>query len=123
MSKLTAFREAERELKAQLEKLDALRNDQELKREIEFEEKLRALLGEYNLSLPQVITILDPEAGRRRSSEASSQTQPKRRARALKRYVNPNTNEVIETKGGNHKELKQWKAEHGADVVESWLQQ
>ncbi len=123
MSKLTMFREAERELKAQLEKLDALRNDQDLKREIEFEEKLRALLGEYNLALPQVIAILDPEAGRRRSSDASSQAQSKRRARTLKRYVNPNTNEVIETKGGNHKELKQWKAEHGADVVESWLQQ
>lgn len=121
MSKLTMFREAERELKAQLEKLDALRNDQELKREIEFEEKLRALLGEYNIALPQVIAILDPEAGRR-SSVASSQAQPKRRARSLKRYVNPNTNEVIETKGGNHKELKQWKAEHGADVVESWLE-
>ncbi|WP_373561863.1 hypothetical protein [Pseudomonas syringae] len=28
---------------------------------------------------------------------------------------------MIETKGGNHRALKEWKAEHGADVVESWL--
>jgi len=28
----------------------------------------------------------------------------------------------VETKGGNHKILKQWKQEHGSDTVESWLQ-
>jgi hypothetical protein len=45
----------------------------------------------------------------------------KRRARQIKQYHNPHTGEVIETKGGNHKQLKEWKAEHGGDVVESWL--
>jgi hypothetical protein len=28
--------------------------------------------------------------------------------------------EVIETKGGNHKTLKEWKAKWGGDVVEGW---
>jgi hypothetical protein len=28
---------------------------------------------------------------------------------------------VIETKGGNHKELKAWKEKYGADTVESWV--
>ena len=32
-----------------------------------------------------------------------------------------NTGEVVETKGGNHKTLKEWKAEHGSAIVESWL--
>ena len=27
---------------------------------------------------------------------------------------------VIETKGGNHKTLKEWKAKWGGDVVEGW---
>jgi hypothetical protein len=27
---------------------------------------------------------------------------------------------VIKTKGGNHKGLKAWKDEYGADVVETW---
>jgi len=39
----------------------------------------------------------------------------------VKLYKNPNTGEIIETKGGNHKGLKEWKAEHGSDTVESWL--
>lgn len=33
---------------------------------------------------------------------------------------NPNTNEVIETKGGNHKWLKEWKADYGSEAVEPW---
>ncbi|GAB0062957.1 hypothetical protein IBA8401_39870 [Pseudomonas syringae] len=43
-----------------------------------------------------------------------------RKPRDLEVYKNPNTGEVIETKGGNHKALKQWNAEYGADVVEGW---
>ncbi|MGY8832516.1 MAG: DNA binding protein, partial [Pseudomonadales bacterium] len=37
-------------------------------------------------------------------------------------YKNPNNGEVVETKGGNNKVLKAWKAEHGAAVVDGWLQ-
>jgi len=33
----------------------------------------------------------------------------------------PHTGEVVKTKGGNHKTLKDWKAEHGSATVESWL--
>jgi len=32
-----------------------------------------------------------------------------------------NTGEVVETKGGNHKTLKEWKSKYGSDKVESWL--
>jgi hypothetical protein len=41
--------------------------------------------------------------------------------RQVKIYKNPHTGEVVETKGGNHKTLKEWKAEHGSATVESWL--
>ncbi|KLJ14716.1 transcriptional regulator, partial [Pseudomonas sp. TJI-51] len=27
----------------------------------------------------------------------------------------------IETKGGNHRQLKEWKQQYGADEVESWV--
>lgn len=45
-----------------------------------------------------------------------------RRERAVKIYKKTNTGEVVETKGGNHKVLKAWKAEYGADAVDAWLQ-
>ena len=96
-----------------------MKGDAGLKKEIEFETKLRALLAEYGYSLPNVINLLDPKAGRRASTtEAKSGT---RKPREVKVYKNPESGEVVETKGGNHKTLKEWKAKYGADKVESWL--
>ncbi|OTH38125.1 transcriptional regulator, partial [Pseudomonas aeruginosa] len=41
----------------------------------------------------------------------------------VKVYRNPETGEVVETKGGNHRVLKSWKEQHGAKTVNSWLQE
>ena len=62
MSKLAEFKALEAKLAAQLKQLDELKNDSELKREIEFEEKLRGLMAEYGISLPGIISLLDPQA-------------------------------------------------------------
>jgi hypothetical protein len=40
-----------------------------------------------------------------------------------KGYKNPQTGEVVETNGGNHKTLKEWKAERGSATVESLADQ
>lgn len=45
MSKLAEFKALEAKLAEQLKQLDALKNDEALKREIEFEEKLRTLMA------------------------------------------------------------------------------
>ncbi|WP_448118159.1 histone-like nucleoid-structuring protein, MvaT/MvaU family [Pseudomonas serbica] len=119
MSKLAEFRQLEKHLAEQLQALEALKGDDGLKKEIEFETKLRALLGEYSYSLKDVINLLDPQTGRRAPAfEAKSGA---RKPRQMKVYKNPHTGEVVETKGGNHKTLKEWKAEHGSATVESWL--
>ncbi|MBM6442604.1 MULTISPECIES: histone-like nucleoid-structuring protein, MvaT/MvaU family [Pseudomonas] len=119
MSKLAEFRQLEKHLAEQLQALEALKGDSGLKKEIEFETKLRALLAEYGYSLPNVINLLDPKSGRR-APAAESKTST-RKPRQVKIYKNPHTGEVVETKGGNHKTLKEWKAEHGSATVESWL--
>ncbi|HHG4878494.1 TPA: histone-like nucleoid-structuring protein, MvaT/MvaU family [Pseudomonas aeruginosa] len=118
MSKLAEFKRLEAQLAEQLRQLDALKNDSGLKKEIEFEEKLRALLGEYGYSLRDVKAILDPQS----RPEPKADGRSMRRERQMKVYINPNTNERVETKGGNHKVLKAWKEEFGAETVESWLQ-
>ncbi|RAI64758.1 transcriptional regulator [Pseudomonas fluorescens] len=119
MSKLAEFRQLEKHLAEQLQALEALKDDAGLKKEIEFESKLRALLAEYGYSLKDVINLLDPQAGRRAPAVESKTST--RRPRQVKVYKNPHTGEVVETKGGNHKTLKEWKAQHGAATVESWL--
>ena len=111
-----ATEEAIKELQARLQNLSA---DDKLQKELEFEGKLRALMAEYQKSLPSIIAILDPEAKSSKVARASKTTGSKR-ARKIKQYKNPNSGEVIETKGGNHKTLKEWKAKWGAATVEGW---
>ncbi|EKT4482677.1 histone-like nucleoid-structuring protein, MvaT/MvaU family [Pseudomonas rhodesiae] len=120
MSRLAEFRKLEQQLAAQLAELETLKNDDGLKREIEFEKKLRNLLSEYGYSLRDIIAILDPQSASRRAPAAVAE-KSSRKPRQLKVYKNPHTGERVETKGGNHKTLKEWKSQHGADEVESWL--
>ncbi|HEK2289129.1 TPA: histone-like nucleoid-structuring protein, MvaT/MvaU family [Pseudomonas aeruginosa] len=119
MSKIALYKALEAQIAEQLAQLDALKNSGDIQRELEFEEKLQSLLQEYGYTLREIIEILDPSRSRALSVTTSSTG---RKPRALRRYKNPNTGEVIETKGGNHKVLKIWKAEHGNATVEGWLQ-
>lgn len=121
MSRLAEYRQLEKHLAEQLAALDAMRGDEGLKKEVEFETKLRELLAKYGYSLRNVIAILDPQASQR----APSAVAPKavRKARVVKIYKNPNSGELIETKGGNHRLLTEWKSNFGKDVVESWRTQ
>lgn len=118
MSKISEYRALEAQIAEQLKQLDTLKNNEALKREIEFEEKLRRLMVDYNVNLRGVIAILDPQV----QGRAERQERGLRRQRQIKVYKNPETGEVIETKGGNHKVLKTWKEKYGAEKVESWQQ-
>lgn len=122
MSRLAEFRALEQQLAAQLAELESLKNDDGLKREIEFETKLRDLLAQYGYSLRNVIAILDPQAAVRRAPSVA-EAKGSRKPRQVKIYKNPHSGEIVETKGGNHKTLKEWKAQYGGDEVEGWLAQ
>ncbi|MCY1269965.1 hypothetical protein D3C76_886340 [compost metagenome] len=116
MSKLAEFRAAERLLQEQLALLEKLKSDSSLKKELEFKDKLQSLMDEYGMNLRNVIEILDPH------TPVAAEPVQQRRSRQLKVYRNPHSSETIETKGGNHKTLKAWKQQYGAETVESWLQ-
>ena len=120
MSLINEYRATEEAIKELQARLQSLSADDKLQKELEFEGKLRALMAEYQKSLPSIIAILDPEAKSGKVARASKTTGSKR-ARKIKQYKNPNSGEVIETKGGNHKVLKEWKSKWGSDVVESWV--
>ncbi len=117
MSLINEYRETEVALKELQARLDQMSKDDRFQKEIEFEKQLRALMGDYNKSLKDIINILDPQAMR-----TAAPAKTPRAGRKVKVYINPNNGERIETKGGNHKQLKAWKQEFGSDVVEGWLQ-
>lgn len=123
MSLINEYRATEEAIKELQERLKNLSQDNKLQTELEFEKKLRALMGEYQKSLRDIIALLDPEAiltKAPRAGKAVGKAVGIKRARKVKQYKNPHTGEVIETKGGNHKTLKEWKAKWGAEVVEGW---
>ncbi|MBI6601027.1 histone-like nucleoid-structuring protein MvaT [Pseudomonas sp. S4_EA_1b] len=120
MSLINEYRATEEAIKELQGRLKNLENNDQLKKELEFSEKLRELMGQYGKSLRDIIAILDPESARKPRLAVTSAGG--KRNRKVKRYTNPHSNEVIETKGGNHKTLKEWKAEWGADTVESWAE-
>ncbi|MCP1605549.1 histone-like nucleoid-structuring protein MvaT [Pseudomonas citronellolis] len=119
MSLINEYRATEEAIKELQERLKSLEKDDKLKKELEFEEKLRTLMGGYGKSLRDILALLDPDAKLSKAPRAAKTTGSKR-ARKVKQYKNPHNGEVIETKGGNHKTLKEWKAKWGADTVESW---
>jgi hypothetical protein len=120
MSRLAEFRAAEKALQEQLAQLERMKSDAAVKRELAFEEKLLALMQEYGKSLRDIIAILDASPASLRGGP--SLPSPKaRRPRVVKVYENPHTGELIETKGGNHRGLRAWKDQYGADTVEGWV--
>lgn len=115
---LNDYVQLEQQLKQVQAQLDKLQNDDRLKAELEFKSKLEALMSKFEKTPADVIALLDPKPA---SAKAAPVSTGGRRKRKLKIYKNPNSGEVVETRGGNHKTLKAWKEEFGGDTVESWL--
>ncbi|HCN45462.1 MAG TPA: H-NS histone [Pseudomonas sp.] len=121
MSLINEYRATEEAIKELQARLKNLSEDNKLQQELEFEKKLRDLMGAYGKSLKDIIALLDPEAKLNKAPRgAAVKTTGTKRARKVKQYKNPHNGEIIETKGGNHKTLKEWKAKWGGDVVEGW---
>jgi len=118
MSLLNTYIQKEQQLKQLQEELDRLKNDDRLKIELDFKNHLETLMREFDKSAADVIKLLDPKQAAGSSVTGKGSGRAKRK---LKIYKNPNTGEVVETRGGNQKTLKQWKDEHGAETVEGWL--
>ena len=110
MNRLTALKRKQ----AQLEKLQKEVEKLE-KQEGAFVAELEKLLKKYGQTHADLARVGGT------GSKAKATPVRKRKRRKLKVYVNPKTKEKVETRGGNHRILKAWKAEHGSDVVESWL--
>lgn len=118
MSMLQEYRQIKETIRDLTDRLNSLSNDDKLKKELEFEEKLNKLMEQYGKGQKDVIALLDPQKLSTSSKAAGAPVV--KRARKVKQYKNPNTGDIIETKGGNHKTLKAWKEQYGAETVESW---
>lgn len=118
-SLIAEFRQTEAQIEELTARLKAMQEDPAYRRDIEFVRELEALMEKYDRNPQAVVKALFPE-GLPGSKGKAAAAAVIRRSRRVKLYKNPHNNEVIETRGGNHKTLKEWKNKWGADEVESW---
>ncbi|WP_152207586.1 histone-like nucleoid-structuring protein, MvaT/MvaU family [Marinobacter changyiensis] len=119
MAKINDYYQKKQLMEKLTEELHQLEQDNSLKRELEFEEKVRKLMKEYDKSSKDVLQVLgaiDPSISGAKA-DSTVGTRPKR---PLKTYKNPNTGEIVKTRGGNHKTLNEWREKHGKETVQSW---
>lgn len=105
---------------AEIERLQAevkqIENNPEIVRDQEFAKRLHALVKEYDQDIANVITMIAPGDIESLVAQYTAST----RQRPLKVYLNPYTQERLETRGANHRMLKAWKAQYGASEVKTW---
>jgi hypothetical protein len=120
-SVLSDYIKKEQMLKQLQEELQALESNSELKKELEFKEKLQTLMTEHGKLARDVCEMLDPSYLSSSVKATKTSSTDGRKKRPLKVFKNPHTGEVVETRGGNHNVIKEWKAKFGNEEVVSWI--
>lgn len=129
-----------REMQSAMQELEAamraLQADPSLRRELEFETELQALLAKYDKTIQEAAQVVDPtfevvvrKVGRtykkRPTHDEHGNPLPKKSKHAgpFTKYflfTNPHTQEVIRSANTLKKELQPWIAKYGKDEVVSW---
>ena len=119
--KVTTKKAAIEKQMAQLEKeLKSIENSAAFKKENAVKRALTNLMKKHSCSQNDLIALLqtdESEPSKRRKKPVAT----KRKPRKLKVFKNPETGETVETRGGNHKVLKAWKAQYKLDNIDDWL--
>lgn len=121
MFKIAEFHAAQLELSKRVTALEEMRNDPELKRELEFDGELVELLGKYSLSKDKLFAFLSAQYNAKKAAEKkSSGAKGKSHVGTMKLWSNPFTGESIESGRRDHNVIKGWIAEHGLKTVLTW---
>lgn len=114
-----------------MSKMEKIENDASLEKDARFYQEFVALKAQYNFTATDVLRLLRPVDSVASPSlindlfdvilsedrlAAAETSIPK----PLRRYRNPHTGEVVETRGSNHCRLRAWKHQYGAEVLPAW---
>ena len=106
---------------AQLEReLKSIENSAAFKKENAIKRALTNLMKKHGCSRNDLIALLqgDGTEGVKRGKKTAPTA---RKPRKLKIFQNPKTGETVETRGGNHRILKAWKAQYNLENIDDWL--
>ena len=97
-----------------LEKSESYKKEQALIKGVE------NLLTKHGKTKSELIAFLNNETKNPKKTKLIEK-KSKRKQRKLKVYKNPVTEEIIETRGGNHRVLKAWRAKYPMQNIEAWV--
>ncbi|MBA1280421.1 histone-like nucleoid-structuring protein, MvaT/MvaU family [Stutzerimonas stutzeri] len=117
MSVIEEYRATQQALKKLQDRLADMSSSQRFQREQELVEKFDTLIQETGFTLIEALRILNPDS----VSLQPVKPAAKRSSRKVSIYKNPFSGEIVETRSANHRVVKAWKLQYGADKVKSWL--
>ena len=133
VKKIAEVFQINRRIQSEFQTAAALLRDAEVIRALRFLNDLDELAEKFQFTPRDILMYLAPRKESSQPTHAGqsvieklpakvSATKSTRRPREypVKRYENPHTGDVIETRGGNHTVLKKWKSTYGGAVVERW---
>lgn len=116
-----------RELEASMQQLQG---DPALKRELEFEQELQALLAKFDKTIHEAAQVVDPsfrvvEAGQKRTYSKAPKGESAHASKTGKPnlyylFTNPHTGDVVRTANILKKEVQEWINQYGKDEVLKW---
>lgn len=133
MSKLVTFKAAERALAIYHRELLEMKNDPELKRELEFDAELTELLAKFKVSRETLLDILKMDSQNERKIAGAKLSklsgvpvsgdngEKKKQAWPLRTYRNPHTGKEIKIRMATNATYVEWANEYGKDTVAGWL--
>lgn len=123
MFKIAEFVAAEMALAKQVTALEELKNDPELKRELEFSKELDELLAKYTFSRSKLFSFLSAQHKAENPTEKKTTGSRSRQlapTTKMKLWTNPHTNETVESARRDHFTLREWTAQYGLETVLTW---
>lgn len=123
LQKLADFRKLQNALEQQQKIFNEMQGDPQIQDAIKFTKDLHAFLKKHDKSIADAILALNPLASALQvdSFLCAGTATTTRYYKPLKRYVNPHSGEVVESKGGSNKTLMKWKRQWGRSVVATWV--
>jgi len=112
--------EIEKQIEDLEKKLKDIEQSAAFKQEIALRKAVARFLQKHRCSRKDLIEILEKESSNPLRGKGTPKKSTRKR-RALKIYINPETGERVETRGGNHRVLKEWKKNYSLHNVDEWL--
>jgi len=127
--KIAEYTAAELALAKQVTALEELKNDPELKLELEFNSEFEALLSKYSFSKSKLYAFLEAQYGAAKAVETKAPRPVKANKEKAgyeghkdKLWTNPHTGEAVKSRRRDHKTILGWIEQHGLETVMTWMQ-